>query len=250
MSATSVRGSSFFTFSRNSRPDMWGMTMSLRIMCADCSSSSAKADSLLSASRQTKPSASFTVQHSFRMVCSSSTINSRILRSSFSVLFTEPSKSFRDHINELLHPERLLHAGRPRFPQRCYRLLIGDVPSNEDQPVRQVRSVFCDPGMHLAPIYAPGSPHIRHDPLKRPGLQQPQGIDPRLAAHYRIPAALQGSLDISHHRRLVLNEQHGLRFRSCRAHVCLTPALAPTDAACGAAGNRTMNVAPPRSMLL
>jgi len=53
MSATSVRGRSFFTFSRNSSPDMCGITMSVNTMCTDCSSSSASADSPLSASMQT-----------------------------------------------------------------------------------------------------------------------------------------------------------------------------------------------------
>src|SRR5215469_4996042 len=108
----------------------------------------------------------------------------------------------------------------------------------------------CDPGMHLASVYAARSPHIRHDALKRTGFQQPKCINPRLAAHHRIPAALQGCLDVSHHRRLVFNEEDGVSFRSWQAHACVTPALTPTDAPRGAVGKRTMNVAPSRPMLL
>src|SRR6266540_3472673 len=49
MTATSVRGNSFFSFSRNSSPDMLGMTKSVSTLWAGSSSSRARAASPLSA---------------------------------------------------------------------------------------------------------------------------------------------------------------------------------------------------------
>src|SRR5579864_1585678 len=146
MSATSVRGRSFLTFSRNSRPDMWGMTMSERMMWTDCSSRSARADSPLSASRQTNPRASPTVQQSLRMVCSSSTISRRMRRSSLLALFIYRHllglpKSFRNDIDELLDTKGLFHAGSAGFAQRGHGFLIRDIAGDEHDARREIRPV-------------------------------------------------------------------------------------------------------------
>src|SRR6266568_2970773 len=214
ISAISVRGSSFFTFSRNSSPDMRGITMSVNTMCTDCSSRSASADSPLSASRQTKPSASPTVTHSLRIDCSSSTISKRMRESSLLPgLFIGLPKRFRNDVNKLLHAERLLHARSARFPQSGYRFLVRDIPRNKNDSRSQIRTVLLQPGVHLPSIYAAGRAHIRYHAEKRAVFEQAQGIHARFATDHGISTAFESGLNVRHYGGFILDEQHGQRLR-------------------------------------
>src|SRR3984885_6050450 len=206
MSAISVRGKSFFTFSRNSRPDMCGITMSLSTMWTDCSSRSASADSPLSASRQTNPSASPTVTHSLRILCSSSTTSRRIRKSSLPpALFIGLPKSLRNYIDKLLHPKGFLHARGAGLVQGGDRLLVGNIAGNKDDSRSQIGTISRHPGVYLASIHPTGRAHVGYHAQERAIFQQSQRIHARLAADYGISATFESRLHIGHDGGLVFD---------------------------------------------
>ena len=156
ITATSVRGNSFLTLSKNCRPDMRGITISVRIMCAGFSSSCAKADSPLSASMQLKPSDSPTVMQRRRILCSSSTINSRIRRSSL----TSFTHSRFYNWQELLYPERLFHTRSAGFAKCVNSLIVSNVASDKDNAGCQVGTVLAQPCMDIRACDSPWSSHV------------------------------------------------------------------------------------------
>jgi hypothetical protein len=82
------------------------------------------------------------------MLCSSSTISNRFPHGLF------------DHRNELLHAERLLHAGSTGAAQGFDGLLVGDVAGDEHEPVGEFWSMCDNPGVHVGAVHAARGHHV------------------------------------------------------------------------------------------
>src|SRR5580704_466525 len=214
ITATSVRGSSFFTFSRNSIPDMLGITMSVSTMWAGCSSSRARAVSPLLASRQIKPRASPTVMQSLRMLCSSSTISSRTRRSSLprGGLFKAHSPcfphGFLDSGDQILHAEGFFQIKRPDLAQGGDGFFVGIVARNDDDFVDEIRAIGGNPGVDLGAVDAAGRAHVRDHAEELAFFQQTQGFGAALDADDLIAVALERGADQGHDGGLVFDEQN------------------------------------------
>src|SRR5581483_7296053 len=151
-------------------PDIRGITRSVRMMCAGCSSNSANAPSPLFASLQIKPSPSATVMQSRRILSSSSTTRKRIPKRSLTCF----PHGLLNNRNELLHSEWLLHTRYAGTLQYCCSFLAGHVARYIHQSRRQFRTIRSNPGVHVGAINTPRSTHIRNHAQKFSCLQLTQ----------------------------------------------------------------------------
>src|SRR5580658_1285832 len=219
------------------------------------------ADSPLSASRQTKPRASPTVTQSLRMLCSSSTMSRRMLKSSLlfepvfiDPLFIDPARNYlqrlphglRNNFDKLLHAKWFFHAGRAGFAQRGHGFFVGDVAGNKDDALAEIGAMLRDPGMNLAAVDAAGRAHITDDAEERSVFEHAERVDAGVAADDGISAALERSLHVGHHSRFVFDQKNRQRVRvGCwQAHFEVPPAATPSEMVRLFPGRRTMNVAP------
>ena len=148
--------------------------MSLRIMCTDCSSSSARADSPLSASRQKYPRASPTVAQSLRILCSSSTIeqtNAKIFFTS-GVIHSAFPKVFETTSISCWTRKGFSTQGAPVSRKCRDGFFVGNISGNENETRGKIRAVTGDPGMNLSAVDAAGSAHVGHHAKERSTLEQ------------------------------------------------------------------------------
>src|SRR5581483_9386493 len=135
---------------------MCGSRRSVMTMSGVSLSITASAASELSASLQQNPSPSPMRMHSFRMLCSSSTIRKRMRKSSFMWF----PKCLLYHGDELRNTKWLLYTGRSRVFQDRYSFVVYGIAGYEDDPRNQLRAIAFDPGMQIRAVDPTRSAHV------------------------------------------------------------------------------------------
>jgi hypothetical protein len=176
----SVRGRSL-TFSRNSSPDMRGITTSVG-PCGPTALPEAPGRTRRFGFEMTKPNASPTVTQKLA-TCSSS----RSADECEDLLLPGYSLTFQNHETTSINC-----CTRKVSPRRCRsdawwrRLFVGDVSRNKDD--REAKSGRCVPPRRGLPIHSTGSAHVGHHPGEMPRFRA-GAMHPRPIRRPRISAA-------------------------------------------------------------
>src|SRR5712671_7966000 len=172
MMAISVRGASFFTCSRNSSPDMFGIIKSARIRSGESDSIIAIAASALSASAQTKFNDAPMVAQRRRTLLSSSTI--RNLRPKSFIRST--LQDFLKHRKQLVHTKGFFNARYSSASKHRGNIIAGCVAGHENHPRKQLRAMAAEPGMQIRAVHLARHSHIAKHAAKISVLQQFQSL--------------------------------------------------------------------------
>src|ERR1700722_1872292 len=160
--------------------------------------------------------------------------------------------SFFDSRDKILHTKRLFQIEGADLAQSSYRFFIGVIAGNDHYLVDKVRTMFLNPGVNLSAIDATRRSHIRNHTEVLTFFEQAQGFGPGFDASNFVATTFKSGAHQSHDGGLVFDEKNwqGSGLESGAGHFCKTPAATPREAVCGAAGKRTMKVAPCPSVLL